>query len=98
MQIGMLWLDDSPASDLPSKVRAAAAYYRRKYGQAPNVCYVHPSMLTEGSTRVDGVAVRPLEDILPRHLWLGVGEATVRGEPLPAPAVLAPAQRSHEDV
>ena len=95
MHIGMLWLDDTSTGDLASKVRAAAAYYRRKYGEAPNLCYVHPSMLAEGNMHVDGVHVYPMDDILPRHLWLGIGEAEVRDALLPAPAVLAPSQRDN---
>lgn len=91
MHIGMLWLDNSQSNDLTDKVRAAATYYRRKYGQSPNLCYVHPSMLPEGTLRVDGVAVHPMDDILPQHLWLGIGEAKVRATP---PALLAPSQRN----
>ena len=94
MQIGMLWLDDSPKRDLSAKVRAAANYYRQKYRQEPNLCYVHPSMLSENSLRVDDVEVRPLDDILPNHLWLGIGEAVVREQALSQPAVLTPPQRS----
>ncbi len=93
MQIGMLWLDDSPKSDLSAKVRAAADYYRRKYGQEPNLCYAHPSMVPEDGIRVDDVEVRPLSDVLPHHLWLGVGEAVVRPQAAAAPAVLTPPHR-----
>ncbi len=75
MHVGMLWLDDTPRRPLEEKVRRAAAYYRRKYGQQPTLCYVHPAMLPEGRLEVEGVAVRPLKDILPQHLWLGVAEA-----------------------
>ena len=75
MRVGMLWLDDSPRRSLEEKVRLAAAYYRQKYGRQPDLCYVHPTMLLEGRLEVDGVVVRPLKDILPQHLWLGVAEA-----------------------
>jgi len=75
MRVGMLWLDDSPRRPLSEKVRRAVAYYRQKYGRQPTLCYVHPAMLPQGQLEVDGVAVRPLKDILPQHLWLGVNEA-----------------------
>ena len=88
LQIGMLWLDDVPRSPLAEKVRRAATYYRHKYGQEPNVCYVHPSMLPEGALEVDGIAVRPLGDMLPRHLWLGVAEAQESKHPAGAGAVV----------
>jgi len=94
MHIGMLWLDDSQSGDLNAKVRTAATYYRKKYGASPNLCYVHPSMLPEGQRCIDGVTVHPMDDILPKHLWLGIGEATVRDEGT-SPAVLASAQRDH---
>ncbi len=82
MRIGMLWLDTSAHDDLATKVRRAAAYYRRKYGHPPTVCYVHPSMLHREPDKageptplhVDAIEVRPLPDILPQHLWLGRGE------------------------
>ncbi len=83
MRVGMLWLDDSPGRSLEEKVRRAVAYYRQKYGQQPNLCYVHPAMLPQGAREVDGVAVRPLKDILPHHLWLGVAE---EGQETPQPA------------
>ncbi|NPA93209.1 MAG: hypothetical protein GXO56_05970 [Chloroflexi bacterium] len=87
MRIGMLWLDTSTQDDLATKVRRAAAYYRRKYGHPPTVCYVHPSMLpgeaqtsadTQGVLQVDAIEVRPLHDILPQHLWLGHREPSAR--------------------
>ena len=87
MRVGMLWLDDSPKRSLDEKVRRAAAYYRQKYGQRPNLCYVHPAMLPEGPLEVDGVAVRPLKDILPQHLWLGVAEVQETTRPARASIV-----------
>ncbi len=87
MRIGMLWLDTSTQDDLATKVRRAAAYYRRKYGHAPTVCYVHPSMLlgesqtSEDSQKVlhvDAIEVRPLHDILPQYLWLGHQDLSAR--------------------
>jgi len=91
IQIGMLWLDEAPGRALSARVVEAAAYYRRKYGRAPTVCYVHPSMLsTEGEFEIDGVEVRPLADILPHHLWLGVGEAALHAENLQTPTVFKP--------
>jgi hypothetical protein len=45
MNIGMLWFDNDVKTDLPSKIRRAATYYKEKYGQTPYLCFVHPSML-----------------------------------------------------
>ncbi len=73
MRVGMLWFDDDPQKALAQKVREAAAYYRRKYGE-PNICFVPPQALPQGSLSVAGVRVLPLATVPPEHLWLGVEE------------------------
>jgi len=45
MNIGMLWFDNDPKSDLETKVERAVAYYRDKYGKVPTLCFIHPSMM-----------------------------------------------------
>lgn len=81
MQTGMLWFDNSSAS-LSSKIRKAADYYQKKYGRAPELCLVHPSMITKGQApEMEGITVRPWRPVLPGHLWIGVEdrvEAVVR--------------------
>ena len=47
MNVGMLWFDNDPRTALMVKVERAADYYRHKYGQVPDLCLVHPSMLAE---------------------------------------------------
>jgi hypothetical protein len=84
MNVGMLWFDNDPRTALTVKVARAADYYRQKYGLVPDLCLVHPSMLTtprpdqveepaqnaaEGS--IGKVAVRPNRLIQPGHLWIG---------------------------
>jgi len=75
MNIGMLWFDNDPRTALTAKVSRASDYYRQKYGLAPDLCLVHPSMLGEHPDLVEGyagkVAVRPNRAILPGHLWIG---------------------------
>jgi hypothetical protein len=73
MNIGMLWFDNDPKADLGSKIERAAIYYRSKYGAAPNLCFVHPSMI--GGTSPDrsrGIEVRTTRSVLPNHLWIGI--------------------------
>lgn len=72
MEIGMLWFDNDPKSDLQSKVTRAAAYYRSKYGESPNLCFVHPSMLSEKMSKAGKIAVRSNIAIIPHHFWIGV--------------------------
>ena len=82
MKIGLLWFDDDPRKRLEEKVLRAATYYERKYGRAPNLCFVHPSAFNgngkrgkqSGVKKAGGVEIRPGRSILPDHFWLGVAE------------------------
>jgi len=46
MNVGMLWFDNDPRTALTVKVARAADYYQKKYGLVPDLCLVHPSMLS----------------------------------------------------
>jgi hypothetical protein len=72
MDIGMLWFDNDPKSDFLSKVQKAASYYRKKYGENPNLCFVHPSMIPEKKTEAGGISVCSNKTMLPHHFWIGV--------------------------
>jgi len=72
MDIGMLWFDNDKKSDVISKITRAADYYRRKYGEDPNICFVHPSMIAEKTQNMKVVAIRSNSTVLPHHFWIGV--------------------------
>jgi hypothetical protein len=87
MNIGMLWFDNDPRASLDVKVERAAAYYRNKYGKTPTLCFVHPSMLPNGSkaapqsdsaekekdgVQAGGLEVRSNRSVLPNHFWIGL--------------------------
>lgn len=73
MDIGLLWFDNDPEVDLAGKVTRAADYYRVKYGEDPNLCFVHPSMLTDKkSKRAGAVVICSNSTVLPHHYWIGV--------------------------
>ena len=72
MKTGMLWFDNDPKLNLEAKIIKAAQYYQKKYGQIPNLCFVHPSMLVEKPNVMNGVEIRPSSKVLPNHLWLGI--------------------------
>lgn len=72
MDIGMLWYDNDKNSDLKTKVTRAADYYRQKYGQTPNLCFVHPSMLVNTVWQGNGIELRTDQTVRPNHFWLGV--------------------------
>lgn len=74
MEIGMLWFDNDPQLELGEKVRKAADYFQNKYRQAPNVCFVHPSMITDVSTQAGMVAICSHSAIQPHHFWIGFAQ------------------------
>lgn len=74
MNSGMLWFDNDPKMELSAKVARAVQYYQHKYGQRPNLCFVHPSMAREGVQHLAGVEVCPNRMVRPNHFWVGVEE------------------------
>jgi hypothetical protein len=77
MNTGMLWFDNDPKIDFYVKIMRASEYYQKKYGQIPNVCFVHPSMKVDGPSKSIGVDVQVNQMILPNHFWLGVKQASL---------------------
>ena len=73
MKIGMLWFDDSNR-EMKIKVKDAVDYYAEKYGQAPTLCYVNPSMLSNKTKASNGVEFKESRTVMPHHFWLGVGK------------------------
>lgn len=78
MKTGLLWFDDDPRRQLEDKVLRAAAHYERKYGRAPDLCFVHPDAFDGNGKRankkVNGIEIRPGRSVLPHHFWIGVAE------------------------
>ena len=84
MNIGMLWFDNDPKTEMKVKIERAASYYRNKYGRTPNLVFVHPSMLGaapssngNGSVKSAAIEVRTSPSIRPNHFWIGV-DGTIR--------------------
>ncbi len=75
MNTGMLWFDNDPKVDFVTKIQRATEYYQHKYGQKPDLCYVHPSMIGEKPTRNPGIEVQGNQMVLPNHFWLGIKTA-----------------------
>lgn len=75
MNIGMLWFDNDPKADLRVKIERAATYYQTKYGQSPNLCFVHPSMISSEAGKAGLVEIRPNRSVLPNHFWIGINSA-----------------------
>lgn len=81
MNIGMLWLDSEKTSNVAVMIANAATYYRKKYGQSPNLCFVHPSLLENAGQDEDNpdIAVKSDKTILPGLLWIGVEDQLPAG-------------------
>jgi hypothetical protein len=79
MEVGMLWFDNDASLDLATRVDRAAQYYAGKYGNNPNLCFIHPSMIMEDGRNDSGeqkitagqVEVRLTKSVLPHHFWIG---------------------------
>jgi hypothetical protein len=75
MKVGMLWFDAEQGQPLEARLARAASYYREKYGEQPNLCFVHPTA-AQGSAAgsLQGLALRTDKAVLPHHFWIGVGQ------------------------
>lgn len=76
MITGMLWFDNDQNTTLTNKIDRAAQYYKKKYGQSPDVCFVHPKMIEAVTESKDprAMEVRASETILLHHFWIGKRE------------------------
>jgi len=77
MDIGMLWFDNDKKSDISSKISKAVDYYRGKYREDPNICFVHPSMIPEENQNIGQIAIRSNSTVLPHHFWIGVQQQKI---------------------
>jgi hypothetical protein len=77
MNTGMLWFDNDPKADFLTKINRATDYYQKKYGQRPDLCYVHPSMKFEPPPKTSGIEVQTDQMVLPDHFWLGIKRLAV---------------------
>ena len=76
MRAGLLWFDDNEHKPLKTKVAEAVAAYRAKprfQGKEPDICYIHPSMLSGGQeTHIDGVRVAAADTVALHNFLVGV--------------------------
>jgi hypothetical protein len=81
MITGMLWFDNDQKTTLANKIDRAAQYYKKKYGQAPDVCFVHPKMIELAASNKDLAAmeIKASETVLLHHFWIGRREIDKSG-------------------
>jgi hypothetical protein len=76
MHTGMMWLLTKTAKlTLDQQILQATAYYHKKYGRQPDLCLVHPSLITDlnqEAVNAMKITVRPYRPVLPGHVWIGV--------------------------
>lgn len=70
MVIGMMYRWDSK-KDLESQLKIALEYYKMKYGQDADRCFVNISKL-DTETKICGIKVAPMKYILLNDMWIGV--------------------------
>ena len=74
---GMLWFDNDKKTTFFSKVERAVQYYKKKYGQMPDVCFVHPQMVPKDNESPPvKLEVKASPSILLHHFWLGTKQLT----------------------
>jgi hypothetical protein len=73
MKIGMLWFDNTK-KNVDEKVKAAISYYQSKYGNRPDQCVVHPSMVSNETTSLAGIEIKTSRSVQPNHFWIGLRE------------------------
>ena len=73
---GLLWYDNG--GSLADRARRAAHRYERKFGQTPDICYVHPSAfpssngeVVAGQMMVGNIEICPDSAMLVDHFWVG---------------------------
>ena len=79
MKTGLLWNDNDSTYDLIDRIERAAIYYQQKYGQRPDICFVHPSLLNSSNRQPYDIEVRPNRCIRPGQLWLGLQNTPLFG-------------------
>lgn len=81
MEFGELYLIENLDDGVEEKVRWAAGRFRRKYGQQPTLCAIHPSLLQGGRRRLGEIRLEARKSLLPNYLWLGV-PADIESKPV----------------
>ncbi len=68
----MLWYVQDQENELKTIIERAVDFFRGKYGQTPQVCYVHPDTLPAEFVVKDVVKVMPNERVIKNHIWLEI--------------------------
>jgi len=70
MKQGMLWYDNLSGKNLNERIEQAVNYFKQKYGEKPERCFVHPEMVIGQSEQDLSIKVVTDEKILHNHIWI----------------------------
>lgn len=85
MREGMLWFDNYKKRSTRERIIRAANYYEQRFNIKPTLCFVHPTMVLDGSLgdteyntpyHLDDIEVRTTNSVLPNHFWIGAKNET----------------------
>lgn len=64
----LLWYDDNPKLSLRDKIDDAIDAYRRRFRSAPNVVFVHESVVLESTNNIQ---IQCADFVRPNTFWVG---------------------------
>lgn len=67
--IGLLWYDDNPTRTFAQRIAPAVARYIDKFGNVPNVCYVHPVQLPRQS-RLGVIEIKAMKTVQRNYFFI----------------------------
>lgn len=77
IDLGWLWFDNDPKTNLEEKITQAAGRFQQKFGQPPRLCYVNERALAEQQTTCGRTRVLSAKNVLPGHILFVVENAAV---------------------
>jgi hypothetical protein len=81
MKKAMVWSIESPkkGAEIPltEHIKSASSYYSEKYGETPDTCQVHPSVIENDVSLVAkvaklGIALLPYKYVLKGYIHIGL--------------------------
>ena len=69
---GLLWFDSDPNRNIVDKINQAARRYQQKLDQQPTVCYLNIQEFDEKCSEIDGILLKPRDNILRHHYLVGI--------------------------
>lgn len=75
MREGLLWYDKDPNRQLVDKINRAAERYQAKLRHKPTICYLSVEDYDDKIQEVNGILLKPVNNIRPHHFLIGVEQA-----------------------